>query len=262
MKESEKHFPQKEDTYVKKKVLIADNSEDFCHHLMQSLKKHDALEIVGIVHDGEKTIHMMKQLKPDILVLDLLLAKRDGIDVLKEIYSMDNRPVVVATSGFITDYVTIGADYLMLKPCDIGSLAELIGTCWDGNASQKTSQKDSVTGIETMVKNILRDISVPLHIKGYYYLREAFIIVTKDMDMVNAPKKALYPQIARTYHTTPSRVARAMEHAVEVAWSQRDRNGLDRFFGTTVSKRSDKITVEEFLLIIADDIRSTLGMKM
>ena len=262
MKESEKHFPQKEDTYVKKKVLIADDSEEFCYQLMQSLKKYDALEIVGIAHDGEKTIHMMKQLKPDILVLDLLLAKRDGINILKEIYSMDNRPVVVATSGVPTDSVALGAHYLMMKPCDIDSLTELIGACWDGNESQKTPQKDSVTGIETMVKNILRDISVPSHIKGYHYLREAFIIVAKDMDMVNAPEKALYPQIARTYQTTPSRVAHAMQHAVEVAWSQRDRNGLDRFFGTIVSKRSDKITVEEFLLIIAYNIRSTLGMKI
>ena len=90
---------------MKKRIIIADNSEEFCDQLVHALKKHDMLEVIGIANDGEQAIHMIKQLNPDMLVLDLLLAKRDGLGVLKEIHSMENRPVVVATSRFITDYV-------------------------------------------------------------------------------------------------------------------------------------------------------------
>lgn len=252
---------------MKKRVLIADNSEAFCSQLVQSLKKYDVVEVIGTAYDGEQTLRMVKEKKPDMLVLDLLLPKLDGIGVLKEIYSIGNRPIVIATSGFITDYVAsvsdyLGIRYLILKPCDIDYLTEVITDCLSGTKLQKTRRENTAMKIENLATNILRDIGVPAHIKGYHYLREALIIVAKDMDVINALTKVLYPQIARTFQTTSAGVVRALRYAVEIAWSRRDQNGLDRFFGTTVSKRSDKITVEEFLLIIADDIRSTLDMKI
>ncbi|MBO5891141.1 MAG: sporulation transcription factor Spo0A [Oscillospiraceae bacterium] len=248
---------------MKRRIIIADNSEVFCNGLVQSLKKYDMVEVVGAAHDGEQTVRMVKQLKPDMLVLDLLLPKLDGIGVLKEIYNMEKRPIVVATSGFITDYVAssvacLGARYLMLKPCDITSLSELIEGCWNENDLQKRPRESTATRIENLATDVLHDIGVPAHIKGYYYLREAVIITVEDMDVINALSKVLYPQVARIYQTTPSRVERAIRHATEIAWDRRDQTALDRFFGTTVNKREDKPTVAEFLSAIADDIQRTM----
>lgn len=245
--------------------MIADNSEEFCNQLVQSIKKYDVVEVIGTAHDGEQTARMVKQQKPDMLVLDLLLPKLDGIGVLKEIYSMENRPVVVATSGFITDYVAssvacLGARYLMLKPCDMTSLTELIEGCWSENELQKRPRESTANKIENLVTDILHDIGVPAHIKGYQYLREALIIVVEDMDVINALTKVLYPQIAKTYQTTPSRVERAIRHASEITWDRRDCNSLHRFFGHTVTNQKGKPTVAEFLAVIADDVQRRMRM--
>lgn len=260
---SENHFRQKGDTYMKKRIIIADNLEEFCDQLVQSLKKHDMLEVVGIANDGEQAVRMIKQLKPDMLVLDLLLPKLDGIGVLKEINKVENRPVVVATSGFITDYVAstaanLGVRYLMLKPCDIDDLAEIMEEYWCGNEPRKASQKTTASKIETLTTNILRDIGVPAHIKGYHYLREAIMIAVEDPDVINALTKVLYPQVARTFQTAPARVARAIQHAIEISWDRRDQNGLGQFFGYTINVREDKPAVAEFLAVIVDDIQHTM----
>ena len=254
------YFRQEGDKCMKKRVLIADNSEEFCDQLVQSLKKHDVLELIGIANDGEQAIRMVKQLKPDLLVIDLLLAKRDCIVVLKEIYSMEKRPVVVATSRFISDYVSsavenLGVRYLMLKPCDSDSLTELIEDYWSSNQLQKTPQKRAAAKIATMATDILHEIGIPAHIKGYHYLREAIIIAVEDPDVINALTKVLYPQIARTFHTAPARVARAIQHAIEVAWDRSNQNVLNSFFRYTVNRQEDKPTVAEFLTVIADDIQ-------
>ena len=259
----EKHFRQKGDICVKKRIIIADNSEIFCSQLAQSLKKYDVVEIIGVVHDGEQTARMVKQLKPDMLVLDLLLPKLDGIGVLKEIYNMEKRPIVIAISGFITDYVAsaaanLGARYLLLKPCDTSYLTELIEDYWNGSGSRKTLRANQATKIEALATDILHNIGVPAHIKGYHYLREAVIITVEDMDVINALSKVLYPQVSRIYQTTPSRVERAIRHATEIAWNRRDQTALDRFFGTTVNKREYKPTVAEFLSAIAEDIQRTM----
>lgn len=265
MNESEKHFCQKGDIHMKKRILIADNSNEFSDQLVKSLKKYDMLEVVGIANDGEQAIRMIKQLKPDMLVIDLLLAKRDGLAVLKEIRSMENCPVVVATSGFITDYVisvaaNLDVHYLALKPCDMHHLTELIVDYWSGDGSRKMPQRTAERKIETLVTDILHDIGVPTHIKGYHYLREAIIIAVEDMDVINALTKVLYPQIARSFQTTPSRVERAIQHTIEISWDRREQNTLHQFFGYTVNKREDKPSAAEFLAVIADNIQCTMRM--
>lgn len=248
---------------MKKRVLVTDISEEFCDQLVHALKKHDMLEVVGIANDGEQAVRMIKQLKPDMLVLDLLLPKLDGIGILKEIHGMENRPVVVATSGFITDYVAsasanLGARYLMLKPCDICALAEIIEEYWCCNEPRKASQQITACKIETLTTDILRDISVPAHIKGYHYLREAIMIAVEDPDVINALTKVLYPQVARTFQTAPARVARAIQHAIEISWDRREQNTLHQIFGYTVNKREDKPSVAEFLAVIVDNIQRTM----
>ena len=207
---------------------------------------------------------MVTDRKPKILVLDMMLKKQDGISVLKAIGSMEHKPVVLATSGFITDYVasaaaSLGARYLMLKPCDMAALVERLEEI-RGAAAQKGSIRPSTSqgNIETLVTSIIHEIGVPAHIKGYQYLREAIIIATQDMDVINAITKVLYPQVAKTFQTTPSRVERAIRHAIEVAWDRGDLDTLQRFFGYTVSNTKGKPTNSEFIALIADKLQLQL----
>ena len=245
-------------------VFIADSSEDFCSALSGALQKSDLFRVVGTAGDGDQAIRLIPEKKPDILVLDLMLAKKDGLSVLKSISGMDKKPAVLATSGFITDYVAsaaanLGVKYLMLKPCDITALVERLEEIRGGETMrQLNTRKADKTSIETMVTGIIHEIGVPAHIKGYQYLREAIIIAVNDMDVINAITKVLYPQVAKTFQTTPSRVERAIRHAIEVAWDRGDLDTLQRFFGYTVSNTKGKPTNSEFIALIADKLQLQL----
>ena len=247
-----------------KSVIIADNSEEFCAGLTTALKRTDGFQVIATANDGEQTIQCVTERKPDVLVLDLMLAKQDGISVLKAISSMEKRPVVFATSGFITDYVasaaaSLGVRYLMLKPCDLTALVERMEEVRSIGIRQKNAARSNANGgIEAMVTGIIHEIGVPAHIKGYQYLREAIIIATQDMDVINAITKVLYPQVAKTFQTTPSRVERAIRHAIEVAWDRGDLDTLQRFFGYTVSNTKGKPTNSEFIALIADKLQLQL----
>ncbi len=245
-------------------VLIADNTEEFCSSLSAALKRSEGFEVLGIATDGEQAVRMVTERKPRILVLDMMLAKKDGISVLKAINHLQPRPVVLATSGFITEYVAsaaanLGVQYLMLKPCDMSALVERLEEMRGGDPLRQTPvRNNSHTNIETMVTGIIHEIGVPAHIKGYQYLREAIIIAIEDMDVINAITKVLYPQVAKTFQTTPSRVERAIRHAIEVAWDRGDLDTLQRFFGYTVSNTKGKPTNSEFIALIADKLQLQL----
>ncbi len=245
-------------------VVIADNTEEFCAGLSAALQRTNGFQVLGTANDGEQAIRTVMERKPDILVLDLMLAKQDGISVLKALTAMDRRPVVLATSGFITDYVAsaaanLGVRYLMLKPCDMSALVERLEEIRGAGAQRKQAVRSlGHDSIETMVTNIIHEIGVPAHIKGYQYLREAIIIAVGDMDVINAITKVLYPQVAKTFQTTPSRVERAIRHAIEVAWDRGDLDTLQRFFGYTVSNTKGKPTNSEFIALIADKLQLQL----
>ena len=245
-------------------VVIADNTEEFCAGLSAALQQAGGFQIVGTATDGEQAIRLVSERKPDVLVLDLMLPKRDGISVLRTVAAMEKRPVTLATSGFVTDFVAstasnLGVRYLMLKPCDMTALVERLQEIRGGESQRKVlSRRPDKTSIETMVTGIIHEIGVPAHIKGYQYLREAIIIAVGDMDVINAITKVLYPQVAKTFQTTPSRVERAIRHAIEVAWDRGDLDTLQRFFGYTVSNTKGKPTNSEFIALIADKLQLQL----
>ena len=245
-------------------VIIADNSEEFCSSLTAALHQTDRFRVIDAANDGEKAIALVSDRKPDILVLDMMLAKKDGISVLKAISNLEKKPMVLATSGFITEYVAstaanLGVRYLMLKPCDMSALVERLEEIRGGeNLRTPASRNANQQNIGTMVTNIIHEIGVPAHIKGYQYLREAIIIAVNDMDVINAITKVLYPQVAKTFQTTPSRVERAIRHAIEVAWDRGDLDTLQRFFGYTVSNTKGKPTNSEFIALIADKLQLQL----
>ena len=241
-------------------VFIADGAEEFCTSLAAALNHADGFQVIGMASDGEQAIRMIQEKRPDALVLDLMLSKKDGISVLKAIAGMDKKPITLATSGFVTEYVasaaaSLGTRYLMLKPCDVTAIVERLEE-FRGGESQRIVpiRRPDKTSIETMVTGIIHEIGVPAHIKGYQYLREAIIIAVNDMDVINAITKVLYPQVAKTYGTTPSRVERAIRHAIEVAWDRGDLDTLQRFFGYTVSNTKGKPTNSEFIALIADKL--------
>ena len=245
-------------------VIIADSAEEFCAKLSAALQRTEGFQVLGTATDGEQTIRLVTERKPAILVLDMMLAKKDGIAVLKAIADLPTKPLVLATSGFITDYVassvaSLGVQYLMLKPCDMTALVERLEELRGGDRDRKNMKAGAgQTNIETMVTSIIHEIGVPAHMKGYQYLREAIILAVEDMDVINAITKVLYPQVAKTFQTTPSRVERAIRHAIEVAWDRGDLDTLQRFFGYTVSNTKGKPTNSEFIALIADKLQLQL----
>ncbi len=246
-------------------VLIADSAEDFCSGLAAVLQRASGFHVVGTAGDGEQAIRMIEERKPDILVLDLMLPKKDGLSILKSLAELDRRPVVLATSTFVSPYISaaalnLGVRHMVQKPCDLTDLTDQIQEVWAGETLRvlPIQRRVDKTSIESMVTGIIHEIGVPAHIKGYQYLREAIIIAVNDMDVINAITKVLYPQVAKTFNTTPSRVERAIRHAIEVAWDRGDLDTLQRFFGYTVSNTKGKPTNSEFIALIADKLQLQL----
>ncbi len=244
-------------------VFIADSAEEFCKNLTAALQRTEGFQVVGTANDGETALRSILEAKPQVLVLDLMLSKRDGISILKALQSVEGKPAILVTSGFVTEYVAstaaqLGARYLMLKPCDMGALVERLEEIRGSHRKAGGPQRGDKASIETMVTGIIHEIGVPAHIKGYQYLREAIIIAVNDMDVINAITKVLYPQVAKTFQTTPSRVERAIRHAIEVAWDRGDLDTLQRFFGYTVSNTKGKPTNSEFIALIADKLQLQL----
>ena len=243
-------------------VLIADSNEAFCEEMAKRLTAVDGLSVAGIATDGQRAAELLRTCRPELLVLDLMLPKLDGVSVLKAANELEHRPVSVVLSPFVTDYVaemtaSLGAQYFILRPCDVRAVAERVRELRD-SLSQKRTKKvraGADVNIEAMVTSIIHEIGVPAHIKGYQYMREAIMIAVQDMDVINSITKVLYPQVAKTFQTTSSRVERAIRHAIEVAWERGDIETLQRFFGYTVSNAKGKPTNSEFIALIADKLQ-------
>ena len=248
------------------RVLLADSSEEFCEAFAVTLHQSEAYELAGIAHDGAEAAKLLTDTRPEVFITDLMLPKRDGLSLLKDAAQLEKPPIAVITSGFVTDEIaalasSLGARYFMLKPCDCRAVLDRI-TQLRVQAAQSKNRKAPVPrnqpDIEGMVTGIIHEIGVPAHIKGYQYLREAIMLAVADMDVINAITKVLYPQVAKTFSTTPSRVERAIRHAIEVAWDRGDLDTLQRFFGYTVSNTKGKPTNSEFIALIADRLQLQL----
>ena len=244
--------------------MIADGSEEFCQRLKESLERVPGWEVTDLATDGLQAVERLQQSKLDVLVLDLLLPRLDGIAVLRSAATLEKKPVSLVLTGFLTEYAAnaaagLGVRYFMAKPCQFEAVAERLQEILQ--AEQEKPQKLPSRGsanLEAMVTSVIHEIGVPAHIKGYQYLREAIKIAVGDMEVINAITKVLYPQVAKTFATTPSRVERAIRHAIEVAWDRGDLDTLQRFFGYTVSNSKGKPTNSEFIALIADRLQLQL----
>lgn len=245
-------------------VLLADSGEDFRMLLSDLIEEEGDMEVVGVADNGEQAISLITELEPDVVVTDLILTKVDGLSILQYLQEHNSRTRAIVVSGFynqqiVTECSELGAAYFLPKPCSPDLLLSRIRQAASPKVlSIQNLPQNALTArpqepsLEAMVTDIIHEIGVPAHIKGYQYLREAIILTINDMDVINAVTKVLYPEVARKFNTTPSRVERAIRHAIEVAWDRGDIEVLQKFFGYTVSNIKGKPTNSEFIAMIAD----------
>ena len=247
------------------KVVIADTGEEFCSLLKDMLENEGDFTVTGCTGDGNEAVELVLRTKPDVLLTDVILSGLDGLGVLEKLSALpeEDRPAVIMISGFSSEHTlaaasAYGASYFMQKPCDIPALFSRMRLI---TGSTKAAPRPVLRAsyqeqsLENMVTDVIHEIGVPAHIKGYHYLREAIIMVVNDIDLINAVTKALYPAVAKKFSSTPSRVERAIRHAIEVAWDRGDLETLQKYFGYTVSNIKGKPTNSEFIAMIADRLR-------
>lgn len=269
-------------------VLIADDNREFGDILCEYLSNQNDIEVVGLARDGLEAVDLIQKNSPDIAILDIIMPHLDGLGVLEKIASsnLEKKPLFIVLSAVGQDKITqralaLGAEYYIVKPFDMNVLVNRIRQLRDINnlPSVATSLSSSISlhkseafnadrrpphitntsrSLEVEVTNIMHEIGVPAHIKGYQYLRDAIMMVVKDLDVINSITKLLYPTIAKEYNTTPSRVERAIRHAIEVAWSRGQVEAIDALFGYTVNIGKGKPTNSEFIAMIADKLRLEL----
>ena len=248
---------------TKTRILIADPNEGFRLLLSDIINDEDDMEVVGTAEDGMEALGLTAELKPDMLLLELIFPKLDGFGVMQKLSETGAYPKVIVISGFwneqvLSDCSDLGASYFIPKPFDPNALMTRIRQINGGPReittapSRATPAIKSEPSLEAVVTDIIHEIGVPAHIKGYQYLREAIILTINDMDVINAVTKVLYPAVAKKYNTTSSRVERAIRHAIEVAWDRGDIETLQKYFGYTVSNIKGKPTNSEFIAMIAD----------
>lgn len=260
------------------KILIADDNKDFCSILSEYLSMQSDFEIIGIAKDGLEAVEVITDKLPDIVILDIIMPHLDGLGVLEKLNSinLEKIPKIIVLSAVGQDKITqkaltLGAEYYVVKPFDMEVFAKRIRECMGVISSipeRKTliSQassviaNNSVQDLESAITNIIHEIGVPAHIKGYLYLREAITMVVSNMELLSAVTKELYPSIARKYNTTSSRVERAIRHAIEVAWGRGRVDVINSLFGYTIHNDKGKPTNSEFIAMVADKLR--LEMKI
>lgn len=250
------------------RVLIADNDKDFRNMLGDTLNDTQGIEVVGAVADGKQVIAQCEELEPDLLLMDIVLPEIDGLTVIRRVQHLEKAPSIFVLTAFssaevMSECTELGVNFFMCKPLNAAALADRIVQWGSGRRSQTPQAEtvmDSALALEIRVTDVIHQIGVPAHIKGYQYLREAIMMAVNDMESVGAITKILYPSIAKKARTTPSRVERAIRHAIEVAWDRGDIETLQSFFGYTVSGVKGKPTNSEFISMIADRIR--LQMKI
>ena len=244
------------------RVLLADDNQDFCDVVGNLLEKQEDMELCAVAYDGQAALEKIREVRPDVAILDGIMPRLDGLGLLERLQNEEHRPVCIILSAISQEKVVqkameLGADYYMAKPFDTEALISRIRQLvYDKPASGKSgASANPALDLETRVTAILHEIGVPAHIRGYHYMREAIMMSVNDMDVLNYITKELYPSIAKKCNTTPSRVERAIRHAIEVAWNRGKIDAIDELFGYTINNHKGKPTNSEFIALIADRLR-------
>lgn len=256
---------------MKIKVLLADDNKDFCDIVVNYLQKQEDMQVVDVAMDGIDAMNKIREYRPDVAVIDGIMPRLDGIGVLERLQKNPDmhQPITIILSALSQDKVVqrameLGVGYYMMKPFDLEALSQRIRQLMQEQPAVKPAGSvfaaaapaaQGTVDLETRVTNILHEIGVPAHIRGYHYMREAIMMSVNDMDVLNYITKELYPSIAKKCNTTPSRVERAIRHAIEVAWNRGKVEVIHELFGYTVNNHKGKPTNSEFIALIADRLR-------
>lgn len=252
------------------RIMLAEEGSEYGKNCANALREY-GYEVNLVPKDGTQVISRLESSVPDVLLMDTFMPRVDALGVIKSIKSMNmkKRPLIMLMSSidnqiFEQQILSEGADYYFLKPFDIDVLAERINqlTDWKTEGQQNISGSTPPNAsLEVMVSDIMHQIGVPAHIKGYQYLRQAIILSINDSEMMESVTKVLYPTVAKVFKTTPSRVERAIRHAIEVAWDRGDVDVLSSYFGYTIQNQRGKPTNSEFIAMISDKLRLKLKIS-
>ena len=262
------------------KIIIADDNLEFVSTFVNFLEKQEDMEVIATAKDGLEAYEKISTMNPDVVLLDVIMPHLDGIGVLEKISDLEIMPICIMLSAVGQDNITkralsMGASYYMVKPFELDVLVKRIRDLKNVtrfpvnnfilkdngikpnyiNISNSKSKEDN---LEALVTNMIHEVGVPAHIKGYQYLRDGIMMVVEDMDVLNQITKQLYPDLAKKHKTTPSRVERAIRHAIEVAWNRGEISTIENIFGYTINANKGKPTNSEFIAMIGDKIRLEL----
>lgn len=257
---------------MNKKIMIVDDNKEFIKLLESYINSQDDMKVIASFNESQNIVEKVKSVQPDILLLDIIMPEKDGLVALEELNNSDieSKPMVIMMSAigqekFTQKAISAGALYYVVKPFDMGTLilrmreltAEDTMIISEPQRAPYITMPNSKRGqpLEVRVTNLIHDVGVPAHIKGYQYIREAIMLTVQNEDIINAVTKTLYPSLAMNFHTTPSRVERAIRHAIEVAWNRGQVEVHDKIFGYTVNSNKGKPTNSEFIAMIADKLR-------
>ncbi|KXS42026.1 MULTISPECIES: sporulation transcription factor Spo0A [unclassified Candidatus Frackibacter] len=252
-------------------VLLVDDNKEFCQLVKEFIDEQEGMEVVGVGNNGLEAVDLIDEKDPDVVVLDIIMPHLDGVGVLEELNSNGkiNDLKVIMLTAFGQEELTqrvveLGANYYILKPFDLDKLVNRIKQLMNPiskkgglTASANTGQNKS-QNLDIRITDIMHQIGVPAHIKGYLYLREAISMVVEEVELLGAITKELYPLVARKFNTTPSRVERAIRHAIEVSWERGNTEAINNLFGHSVTTASGKPTNSQFIAKIADKLRLEL----
>jgi len=257
-------------------IIIADDNKEFCNILNDYLLTQKDIVVTGIAENGLEVLKLIEEKKPDLVILDIIMPVLDGLGVLEKLNAMDIDPMppIIVLSAVGQDKITqraisLGADYFVVKPFDMEILVKRIRQTLNlaqpnddvkipltyiDNAKTKININQPLD-IINQITNIIREIGIPAHIKGYTFVREAINMVVNDMELLSAVTKELYPSIGKKYNTTASRVERAIRHAIDVAWSRGQVETINKIFGYTINNEKGKPTNSEFIAMVSDKLR-------
>ena len=252
------------------KIMLAEEGSDFGFRCAAALRAN-GYEVHIVPKDGSQVVKVINQGDvPDILIMDTFMAGLDAIGVMDALKDMgENKPMFIVTTAnnnmrLQQEVMQCGADYYFIKPFECSTLVERI-KLFTGEKRQLPENvielKNNNSSLEETVSEIMHQIGVPAHIKGYHYLREAIILAINDDEIMNSVTKLLYPTVAKIYRTTASRVERAIRHAIEVAWDRGDVDVLSSYFGYTIQNSRGKPTNSEFIAMISDKLKLKLKIS-
>lgn len=245
----------------KKKVLIAEDNAELCNTLAAYFRERDEVEVLAAVYDGGGALDHLQE--ADVLITDLVMPNLDGFSLLERAAEMgETKPGIIVISALgLEDVVhkacNLGANYYMVKPLNVESLykrtLELLGLK-NGQRLTGSVSVPVAKPLDEKITNVFLMVGIPAHIKGYHYLRYGVRLVVENSGIINRITKELYPAIAEHFETTPSKVERAIRHAIDVAWSRGKIENINRIFGFNIYTKNDKPTNGEFIALVTDKL--------